>query len=62
MPLESPRMVGAVGQHYQNRLLVPSRVRVCIHAQSQSCPTICSSSGSSVHGISQARILERVTI
>ena len=38
---------------------------VCVHAQS--CPTLCnprdcSSPGSSVHGISQARILEWVAI
>ena len=40
-------------------------MRVCVHAQS--CPTLCqpmdcSLPGSSVHGISQARILEWVGI
>ena len=41
---------------------------VCVHAKLlQSCPTLCdpmdcSPSGSSVHGILQARILERAAI
>jgi len=44
---------------------VTNYMRVCVHAQS--CPTLgnpmdCSPPGSSVHGISQARILEWVAI
>ena len=44
---------------------VTNYMRVCVHAQS--CPTLgnpmdCSPPGSSVHGISQARILEWVGI
>ena len=42
-------------------------VCVCMHAATQSCPTLCnpmdcSPSGSSVHGMLQARILEWVAI
>ena len=42
-------------------------VCVCVHAHAQSCPTLCdlmdcSLPGSSLHGISQARILQWIAI
>ena len=38
-------------------------VQACIHAKSfQSCPSLCSPSGSSVHGILQGRILEWIAM
>ena len=42
-------------------------VTSCVHAHVQLCPTLCdpmdcSPPGTSVHGISQARILKRVAI
>ena len=52
----------AIGSNFH---LVPIALCICLHAQS--CPTLCNPmdwrlAGSSVHGISQARILEWVAI
>ena len=51
----------------QPQALGTSRVHVCASSVAQSCPTLCdltdcSLPGSSVHGISQARRLERAAI
>ena len=53
--------------HSRNLFHVCVCVCVCVHARAQSCPTLCdptdcSPPGSSVHGISQVRILEWVAI
>ena len=56
---------------YRRRFILrnwPSHCGCCVHAESlQSCPTLCdpmdcSLPGSSVHGILQARMLERVAV
>jgi len=50
-----------------NRVYVCVCVCVCAHVCAQSCPTLCDTTdcslpGSSVHGMSQVRILEEITI
>ena len=64
---QAPLSLGFSRQEYWSGLPFPSP-NVCMHAKSlQSCPTLCdpmdsSPSGSSVHRILQARILEWVAI
>ena len=51
--------ISPCGSHGQGRVSTLRIVR-CVCSVAQSCPTLCDSPGSSVHGILQARVLEWV--
>ena len=64
---QAPLSMGFSRQEYWSGLPFPSPVHESESAVTQSCPTLhdpmdCSLPGSSVHGISQARVLEWVAI